>query len=209
MDDHVKKTVSVYDALADRYAAEINKYPPHEERNIFISLLPKNGKILDRGCAAGRDSKYFFDSGFRVTGVDLSKNLLKIAKRNVLGVEFISGDIRKMTFSKDSFDGIWAHTVLHHLKRTELTPLLINLHKILRKDGIIYIEVNEGKGEGYKADKFSHNIKRFFTYIETDELTDMLKESGFNIIRIYRWNIKKRWKNERNINRLSCFAGKT
>lgn len=79
-DDHVTKTIGVYNAMADEYAKKLNDYAPRPEQEKFVSLLPKNATILDAGCGPGRDCEYFVKKGLKVVGVDLSDKLLDIAK---------------------------------------------------------------------------------------------------------------------------------
>jgi SAM-dependent methyltransferase len=61
--------------------------------------LSDSSNVLDLACGSGRHSILFAEKGFDVTGVDISKNLLTIAKKNCelknLLVRFIEADIRK------------------------------------------------------------------------------------------------------------------
>lgn len=66
--------------------------------------LPVNAKILDAACGSGRHSISLARKGFDVTGFDLSKVLLDIAKESAeadgLDIDFINADIREITFCK-------------------------------------------------------------------------------------------------------------
>lgn len=61
--------------------------------------LDKNADIIDLACGAGRHSILFAERGFNVTAVDLSRNLLKIARRRaengVTKINFINADLRE------------------------------------------------------------------------------------------------------------------
>ncbi len=65
---------------------------------ISIVNINDNSKILDLACGAGRHSIQFARKGFQVTAVDLSRNLLNIAKLNAqkekVNINFIRADIR-------------------------------------------------------------------------------------------------------------------
>lgn len=62
-------------------------------------LLHPNSKILDMACGAGRHAVILARKGYDVTGVDLSENLLSIAKQISLNenlpANFIHSDIRE------------------------------------------------------------------------------------------------------------------
>ncbi len=60
--------------------------------------IPAGSKVLDMACGTGRHSVIFSKKGFQVTAVDLSKNLLKIAKDSAeeagLKINFVHSDLR-------------------------------------------------------------------------------------------------------------------
>jgi cyclopropane fatty-acyl-phospholipid synthase-like methyltransferase len=65
--------------------------------------LKKDAKILDLACGAGRHSILFAQEGFNVTAVDLSKNLLSVAKRSAVeagvDINFIRSDLRDFSIT--------------------------------------------------------------------------------------------------------------
>ena len=73
-------------------------------QDIFLELLPGNAKILDFGCGAGRDTKYFLDRGFRVDAIDGSLELCKAAS------EYTGITVKHMLFQeldeKEMYDGL-------------------------------------------------------------------------------------------------------
>ena len=56
-----------YSRTPDRYIW--GKAPSAFAREL-VGLVPRRGRILDLGCGEGRDSVYFAERGFTVTGVD-------------------------------------------------------------------------------------------------------------------------------------------
>lgn len=69
--------------------------------------LDRNASVLDLACGAGRHSILFAKRGFKVTAVDLSDNLLRVAKKsaekNKVNIDFLKSDLRQFAFCK-SFD---------------------------------------------------------------------------------------------------------
>jgi SAM-dependent methyltransferase len=65
-----------------------------------VSLLPGSA-VLDLGCGAGPHAVAFADAGYRVTALDGSPTLLRIARevseQTGLAIEFIQGDMRTFT----------------------------------------------------------------------------------------------------------------
>lgn len=188
--NHLTKTIATYDLIAHYYAKKIDKHSPIDERNEFLSYVQPNARILDVGCAAGRDSIYFSAHGHFTTGVDLSKNLLSIAKQNAPKLTFIKGDIRKKLFPNNSFDAVWACAVLLHLEREDLPIVLANFYSILTENGLVFIRVKEGVGEADVVEPLSNNKSRHFTYFMLDELQGLVEKAGFRVEKIFRSNEK-------------------
>ena len=58
---------------------------------------PKSKTILDLGCGTGSYTQFFAKKNYQITGVDISKSMIDIAKkkiRNKKNVSFIVKDIR-------------------------------------------------------------------------------------------------------------------
>lgn len=69
--------------------------------------IPKGANVLDLACGPGRHSILFARKGFRVTGIDLSDNLLKVAesaaRKEKLEIRFIKADLRHIQLN-EQFD---------------------------------------------------------------------------------------------------------
>lgn len=206
--DHVAKTIAVYNTIADEYAKNIEHYLSEKERDDFLSLVPPGGSILDLGCAAGRDSRYFSSKGFKVIGVDLSEKLLAIAKKKSPEIDFRKEDIRALDFPENSFDATYASAVLLHLKRRELVPVLKNLHAFLKSDGLLYVQVKEGTGDADVAEKLSSGHARHFTYYSLEDLKTAMLDAGFFVEKIYSFNELDLSPDGRDLVWISCFARK-
>lgn len=139
--------------------------------------------ILDAGSAAGRDSHYFFQKGLRVTGVDLSEGLLKIAVKKYPEIEFVKADFRKLPFENNYFNGIWAHASLVHMdKLADTIDSLKEFKRILKMDGILYVYVKTDKREtSIVNDKLSGH-DRFFRYYSKKQIEQLIKTLNFKII---------------------------
>ena len=208
MNNYLKKTISIYDKIAHDYAKGVLKYTPEIEREKFITLIKKGGLILDVGCAAGRDCEYFYKKGFQVRGIDLSRNLLKIANQQLPKINFQIQDVRSLHFPNFSFDGIFACAVLLHLKRPEIFPVIQSFYRILKDGGIVFVMMKQGKGESDIKEELSSGESRHFVLVKSDEINQWMNDAGFSIIELYTWNSQDRWPDGRNVEWISCFAKK-
>jgi ubiquinone/menaquinone biosynthesis C-methylase UbiE len=181
MEDKLKEAVRVYNKIAKIYS----KYNYHKlmqyELTKFGSLL-KGKKILDVGCGVGRDVEYLMEDGFDVIGIDISKNMISEAKKNVPKGKFIIMDFRKMKFKDKSFDGIWSMASLQHIDRREIINVLKEFNRVLHNGGILYLAVYEGEGEKeIVKPEYNNELRHVYLY-KKDEMEKYLEDAGFKII---------------------------
>ncbi len=183
-----KDTIAWYEANAEEYTRQQKTCPPIDQINRFYHLLPRHPHILEVGCASGRESKYFLKKGARVVGVDLSKNLLRIAKRENPKARYICANFLHMPIHNNVFDGTFAHAALVHLEKiSEVKKALQEFHRVLKPGGILYVRVKKQMGQAKTAivsDTLSRH-KRFFRYFTQDEMRRYMTKAGFNIVNSY------------------------
>lgn len=99
---------------------------------LFKHLKDIDGKeVLDFGCGDGALSTLIAKLGARVTGIDVSPELLEIAHKraDLDGVHdrtlYILGDITDSTLPKNSFDVVVCNLVLHHVDLHSVFPLIL------------------------------------------------------------------------------------
>lgn len=102
-----------YDGLADWYDRDfLGEAPTSEPREAAIRLLgPASGRLLDVGCGTGVHSAAFRDHGWTVTGVDVSEDMLRLARGR--GLDVVQADARSLPFDDAHFDAVvslWTHT---------------------------------------------------------------------------------------------------
>jgi ubiquinone/menaquinone biosynthesis C-methylase UbiE len=72
--------------------------------------VPAGAHVLDLCCGAGRHSRELDKNKLRVTGFDLSKDLLQDAIRQTqydpIAIHYVRGDMRQLPFQNECFDGV-------------------------------------------------------------------------------------------------------
>lgn len=203
--DKSKKAVEIYDKVFLSYEKEFRK--PSEYINNFLNLVSKNGNILDVGCGIGVDASYIKSKGFNVLGVDLSKNMLKLARRKFPLIDFRIGDMRKLSFEKSSFDGIFVAYSLIHIPKKEVFTVIKKLYSFLKINGIIYFAVQGGESsESFIKEPLSPSENIFLNVFSYNELKETLQRAGFTLIKKY--TRKSRKKGELGFNKLFILAKK-
>ena len=103
-------------------------------------------KILDLACGTGHHSIFFAKSGYEVTGVDKSREMIRIARINskkVFGVKFLKADFLDVYPKiKEKFDAVicLGNSLPHLLSRKDLKKTLHNIYNLLNPEGILLIQ---------------------------------------------------------------------
>lgn len=173
----------VYKKIARKYAETYfgAEHPDDIHVDKFAKLLPKGAKVLDIGCGIGDGADFFIDSGFDYEGIDISPEMIKIAKQKVPRAKFRVLDMRKLDYPAESFDGIFAFQSLVHLKKKDVPKMLETISRILKPKGHLFLALQKGIGEGEIYWELAReNI--FINRYTLDEISKLLKAVGFQII---------------------------
>ena len=181
----------VYDDLAPVWGKDIAK-PDWglDQLEKFVSVVKQGGgkKVLDLGCGSGIQSKQLFQAGLEVVGLDLSPEMIYRAKKRAPKAKFIVGDMTRMDFPKESFDGVFAQASLLHIPKKMIPKVLGSIYKILRTNGILYLALKEGVGEKeVEEERTGMIIKRFFSFFKKVEIEGYLKNAKFQVFKIRRF----------------------
>lgn len=175
--------VKTYDKIAQAYTKEFFEDKVDiKYLDKFLSLLPRKAKILDVGCGPGNFTKYFLEKGFSTEGIDLSTEMLKIARKMVPKSTFKVMDMRKLKYPHKSFDGLCIAYSLYHVPSNQTTCVLKEFYRVLKPRGIMILMLQKGKGEGIIPEPFDPKRKMFFKYFQEKEIKNLLKKSGFKIV---------------------------
>ncbi|MFA6587633.1 MAG: class I SAM-dependent methyltransferase [Patescibacteria group bacterium] len=111
MNNHsTNENAVTYRALAHFYDTMMggNKYPGW--KNLIASVVKQyhvaTGTCLDVACGTGNISKLALELGFRVVGVDMSKEMVSVAQTKFPNETFIASDIRDFTLGQEATSGI-------------------------------------------------------------------------------------------------------
>jgi len=192
-----KITVETYNKIAPDFEKMYCKkiyYQKYLDR--FLSYLQKNQAILDAGCGTGHVARYVKEKGYVVEGIDLSKEMIKIAKSKSKDIKFEIEDIRKARYSPDSFDAIMYLFSLNHLNNNEFEEIICTSLKIIKKGGFIFLGLPEGTGEKMEDEYLKLGRKMYFNYFEKKYVKLILKKYNFNIIKINNKFLKEEKRNE-------------
>lgn len=175
----MKDVIDTYNDTAEAYAKSRIGTEDRAQLDKFKSMLGANAKVLDVGCAAGRDTRILKDMGLDVTGSDLAEKLLEIARRENPDIAFVLADMRKLPFPDKAFDAVWCSAVLHHVHKDEMVGTLAEFLRVLVPGGILYVHTKAGLGSLHTKEETVGGEEREFELVTSGELDAMLTGVGF------------------------------
>jgi ubiquinone/menaquinone biosynthesis C-methylase UbiE len=135
--------MNVFDEMGV-YWAEIADQNPTERQVQFVKdTLKPQGLILDLACGTGRHTIPLSKEGYDIVGLDISPNLLKIAKTRRGSVQLVRADMRRLPFKPGAFAAaVSIDTSLGYLPSgKDDLQALTELQKTLRQEGILILDV--------------------------------------------------------------------
>ncbi|HLA23201.1 MAG TPA: methyltransferase domain-containing protein [Candidatus Nanoarchaeia archaeon] len=177
-----KENSKWYDSKGERFLDFYNKSQANEIIQIkkhLLNHIPKKAIILECGCGTGKIAKFLSEKEFLVTGIDISKQMIKIAKENAPNANFKLKSLYDLNFPAKTFDAITSFFVLLHVEKDRLPSIFKSFNNILKSNGFLLFSINKGKGEGYNNFQ-GKNV--YFSSYSKKEIKEVLKKSGFKII---------------------------
>jgi ubiquinone/menaquinone biosynthesis C-methylase UbiE len=147
MEEHTLKTS--YNKIASEYLFSRTKAKGltgfqnrNMERPMMFSLVPKNlknKKLLDIGCGPGVHIKEYSKRGANCVGIDISDEMIKLAKKHCPQGEFYVGSAYKLNVKNNTYDIVTASLLLDHIK--DINKAIKEIKRVLKKNGLLIFSV--------------------------------------------------------------------
>jgi SAM-dependent methyltransferase len=109
-------------------------------RDLFLSYLPKGGKIVEAGCGLGKWVIYLSRLGYDIVGIDNSELAVSNLKDYDGSLQVELGDILDIHYPDSSFDAYISMGVVEHFEEGPI-PALKEAHRVLKPNGMIFVSV--------------------------------------------------------------------
>jgi len=135
-----RRLKTVFGTISELYDKSRVNYPTKLIDDVLTtSKIKENGNILDVGCGSGQATIPFARKGFNIIGLDLSQDLIEIAKKKCSTLpkaSFSISSFEESSFSEKSFDLIISGQAWHWVDQ-EIG--LKKAHDLLTDTGILAI----------------------------------------------------------------------
>jgi 2-polyprenyl-3-methyl-5-hydroxy-6-metoxy-1,4-benzoquinol methylase len=121
--------------LKERYGSVSDIYG-----NYLIQQLPPNFEnALEIGCGTGEFTRLLATRARSIVAIDLSSQMIRLAKSqsaNCRNVEYLQGDVMRISLPAGEYDCIVSMATLHHLP---LVEALLKMKAALKPNGVLII----------------------------------------------------------------------
>lgn len=195
-----KKAEQVFDIYANEYNEWIFSIKTYNDSLLFLadSIKNKSATILDLACGPGNITKFLLNKNpnYKILGVDLAPNMIKVAKLNNPNANFLIQDCRNLTGFNQKFDTIVCGFGLPYLNKDESIQLIKDCSQLLKPNGLLYISTIANDIYNSKLETSSSGeYKTQMYYHPENSLIQTLLDSSLKIIYNKTYETKNR-KNE-------------
>jgi len=146
---------------------------PTDNSWTVLELFQKNNikDVLIPGFGYGRNAKVFYDKGYTVTGIEISKTAIERARKYFGGdVTIHLGSVTDMPFDKAYFESIYCYSLIHLLDKDDRIKLVKDCYSQLKLEGLmvfVALSTNDkrfGIGKEVKKNMFHspHGLSLYF-----------------------------------------------
>ncbi len=175
-----------YDLVANEYARRIYgelAVKPFDRAflNQFAARVPA-GVVLDLGCGPGQVGRYLHDCGVSVRGLDVSSEMIRIARELNPGIEFETGDMSQLRFAEHSLAGVVAFYSIIHYKLSELPAVFMELRRVLQHGGLLALSFHVGDEVRHVDELWGVKTALDFVFHQPAHIAEELQACGIDIV---------------------------
>ncbi len=149
---------------------ELDWYARSHRHWIDDLSLRAGDRVLEVGCATGALTSYLAESGYRVTGLDRSNDMIRRARNDHPHLDLCFGDATSLPYDNDVFDAVVAASVVNVVPDAQ--QVLSEMHRVCAPGGTVSVLVPSTD----------------FTDEDLDTLSETLGLTGFSEAALTKWH---------------------
>ena len=177
-----------YDVVAGQYHtrfADELAHKPFDRAWLdgFVTERTRDARVVEIGCGDGHVAAYLAAQGLLVEGVDLSPEMVRVAKGGYPHLEFYVGDALALPFGDASFDAIVAFYSIVNLNAHDCLVAFREFARVLRKGGVATLAFHIGDERLRMENWWGTTASLDFFLHPPQRVCDQLCDAGFDVLR--------------------------
>ncbi len=167
--DKKQRTVESYNKSAISIAKKFDNLSVRVENiNEIFSLFNKlDLSVLEIGCGNGRDAQEIVKHTNNYRGLDISEELIKLARIKVPQTRFEIADVEQYDFPKN-LDVVIAFASLLHVDKENFRVILEKIFASLNSGGVVYLSLKYSDVYKEVEQKDEFGVRTFYLYSKQD-----------------------------------------
>jgi 2-polyprenyl-3-methyl-5-hydroxy-6-metoxy-1,4-benzoquinol methylase len=188
--DHYAETFETWNKLAQLYQDKFMHLALYNETYDYIcrAIQEPKARVLELGCGPGNITKYLLTKqpDWDILGLDISPNMIDLARRNNPEAKFEVMDVRDISSLKAQYDGIVCGFCLPYLAPEDGHKLILDCANLLHDQGILYLSFVEGDPANATCQVGSSGDKVYFLFYTLENLRQQLTKYNFEELATYK-----------------------
>ncbi|SDY03605.1 Methyltransferase domain-containing protein [Micromonospora pattaloongensis] len=144
---YLHATRASYDTVAVDYARRLRDElttKPWDRAMLAVFAELVRGPVVDIGCGPGRVAAHLADLGLTVSGIDLSPQMVAVARRSYPELRFTEGSMLALELPDNCLGGVVAWYSLVHTPPEQLPLAFAEFHRVLAPGGHLLLAFKVG-----------------------------------------------------------------
>lgn len=174
---------SAAEAYAEHLATELERKPLDRHLlNRFAEETRGKGLVADLGCGPGHVTRYLHEQGVTVVGIDLSPEMIRVARQLHPAVDFEVGDMGRLDLPDASLAGVLAFYAIVHFEAPQLGAILSEIRRVLSPGGVALVSFHIGDQVVHLDDLFGAAVSLDFRFHDPGTVVEALRAAGLDVI---------------------------
>lgn len=182
---YLRATRTAYDTVAVDYAelvrTELAAKPLDRAVLAAFAELVRaagDGPVVDAGCGPGRVTAHLHSLGVAAFGVDLSPEMVAVARRSHPGLRFDEGTMTALDLEDGVLRGLVAWYSIIHTPPERLPDVFAEFHRVLGHGGQLLLAFQAGDERVHLEHAYGHDLSLDAYRLSPDLVVELLRQAG-------------------------------